>query len=165
MLTFTIITCTYNASQYIDRTLDSVLRQTYPHIDHLIIDGLSKDDTMEKVKKYAEMKSPHSIRIICEKDNGLYDAMNKGIDLSVGHFLIFLNAGDTFTSATTLADIAKQVEGMKELPAVIYGDTDIVNEVSLRLSIWTGRASSMECWSAISLSMPILTSANTCITT
>ena len=128
MLTFTIITCTYNASQYIDRTLDSVLRQTYPHIDHLIIDGLSKDDTMEKVKKYAEMKSPHSIRIICEKDNGLYDAMNKGIDLSVGHFLIFLNAGDTFASATTLADIAKQVEGMKELPAVIYGDTDIVNE-------------------------------------
>ena len=125
MLTFTIITCTYNASQYIDRTLDSVLRQTYPHIDHLIIDGLSKDDTMEKVKKYAEMDSPHSIRIICEKDKGLYDAMNKGIDLSVGHFLIFLNAGDTFASATTLADIAKQVEGMKELPAVIYGDTDI----------------------------------------
>ena len=62
MLTFTIITCTYNASQYIDRTLDSVLRQTYPHIDHLIIDGLSKDDTMEKVKKYAEMDSPHSIQ-------------------------------------------------------------------------------------------------------
>lgn len=128
MITFSIITCTYNASQYVERTLQSVFQQTYPHIEHLIIDGMSKDDTVEKVRKYADGQDVHGVEVICEKDKGLYDAMNKGILRAKGDYIIFLNAGDVFANATVLADVATQIEGAKELPGVVYGDTDVVDE-------------------------------------
>ena len=81
MINFTIITCTYNASKYIDRTLDSVRGQSYPHIEHFIIDGASKDDTVKKVQTYA-YDSRYPVIVKSEPDNGLYDAMNKGILIS-----------------------------------------------------------------------------------
>ena len=119
-----VITVVFNDVSNIRATIESFFAQTWAEKEYIIIDGGSTDGTVEIIKEYADR-----LAFWCsEKDKGIFDAMNKGIDLSVGHFLIFLNAGDTFTSATTLADIAKQVEGMKELPAVIYGDTDIVNE-------------------------------------
>lgn len=128
MITFSIITCTYNASQYIERTLESVERQTYPHIEHLIIDGLSKDDTVVKAETYAQATTTHTVSISSERDKGLYDAMNKGIGKASGDFIVFLNAGDKFANDNILADIAKQTEGHDPLPGVIYGDTDIVND-------------------------------------
>ena len=109
-----IITATYNSGKTVGDTLKSVLAQTYHDYELLVVDGASKDNTLEVVKKMEPLFDGR-MRYISEPDKGIYDAMNKGIDLSVGHFLIFLNAGDTFASATTLADIAKQVEGMKEL--------------------------------------------------
>ena len=131
MLTFTIITCTYNAEQYIDRTLDSVLHQTYPYIEHLIIDGLSKDSTVGKAEAYArkqyETFPDRSVIIRSEKDRGLYDAMNKGISLASGDYLVFLNAGDIFKENSTLEDISTQLAGTASA-GVIYGDTDIVDE-------------------------------------
>ena len=126
MIYFTIITCTYDASKYIDRTLESVRGQSYPHIEHFIIDGVSKDDTVKKAQTYA-YDSHYPVIVKSEPDKGLYDAMNKGIQLAKGNYIIFLNAGDVFYEEDTLTNIAEQLKG-KPLPGVIYGDTDIVDE-------------------------------------
>ena len=126
MINFTIITCTYDASKYIDRTLESVRGQSYPHIEHFIIDGVSKDDTEKKAQTYA-YDSHYPVIVKSEPDKGLYDAMNKGIQLAKGNYIIFLNAGDVFYEEDTLTNIAEQLKD-KPLPGVIYGDTDIVDE-------------------------------------
>ena len=126
MINFTIITCTYDASKYIDRTLASVQEQSYPHIEHFIIDGVSKDDTVKKAQTYA-YDSHYPVIVKSEPDKGLYDAMNKGIQLAKGNYIIFLNAGDVFYEEDTLTNIAEQLKD-KPLPGVIYGDTDIVDE-------------------------------------
>ena len=126
MIYFTIITCTYDASKYIDRTLESVRGQSYPHIEHFIIDGVSKDDTVKKAQTYA-YDSHYPVIVKSEPDKGLYDAMNKGIQLAKGNYIIFLNAGDVFYEEDTLTNIAEQLKD-KPLPGVIYGDTDIVDD-------------------------------------
>lgn len=126
MINFTIITCTFNASKYIDRTLNSVRSQSYPHIEHFIIDGVSKDDTVKKAQTYA-YDSRYPVIVKSEPDKGLYDAMNKGIQLAKGDYIIFLNAGDEFAEEDTLTSVAEQLKG-KQLPGVIYGNTDIVDE-------------------------------------
>lgn len=126
MINFTIITCTFNASKYIDRTLNSVRSQSYPHIEHFIIDGVSKDDTVKKAQTYA-YDSRYPVIVKSEPDKGLYDAMNKGIQLAKGDYIIFLNAGDEFAEEDTLTSVAEQLKG-DALPGVIYGNTDIVDE-------------------------------------
>lgn len=126
MINFTIITCTFNASKYIDRTLISVRSQSYPHIEHFIIDGVSKDDTVKKAQTYA-YDSRYPVIVKSEPDKGLYDAMNKGIQLAKGDYIIFLNAGDEFAEEDTLTSVAEQLKG-NALPGVIYGNTDIVDE-------------------------------------
>ena len=131
-MTFTIITCTYNASDVIERTLNSVLQQSYSHVEHVIVDGCSKDDTIAKVRSYEEAsKNKHAsraINIICEKDKGLYDAMNKGINRATGDYVIFLNAGDMFSSDDILAKVVAQINEGETLPGVIYGNTNIVDD-------------------------------------
>ena len=131
MIKFTIVTCTYNAEAVLQRTLDSVMKQTYCNIEHLIIDGVSKDKTLAMVKAYQHKndvgESAHEILVFSEPDKGLYDAMNKGIDHATGDYLIFLNAGDVFPSEDTLEFVEGCVGEGEELPGVLYGDTDIVN--------------------------------------
>lgn len=137
MIKITLITVTYNAGNVIRRTLDSVLSQTYPQVEHVIVDGQSKDDTVSRAliyKKVSGEKAPgHEVRIISEPDHGLYDAMNKGIRLATGDYLCFLNAGDFLPSPDTLALIARnarldEIQGADgQLPAVLYGDTDWVD--------------------------------------
>lgn len=131
MIKFTIVTCTYNAEAVLQRTLDSVVKQTYCNIEHLIIDGVSKDKTLTMVKAYQHKndvgESAHEILVFSEPDKGLYDAMNKGIDRATGDYLIFLNAGDVFSSEDTLEFVEGCVGEGEELPGVLYGDTDIVN--------------------------------------
>lgn len=132
MIRFSIITCTYNAAKVVRRTLDSVHAQTYHGVEHLIIDGASKDATMQLVRAYEkeaeESDTEHDIVVVSEPDSGLYDAMNKGIGLATGDYLVFLNAGDVYPSADTLERIASSVDEGEELPGVLYGDTDIVDE-------------------------------------
>lgn len=121
---FSIITVTYNAESTLERTLQSVAQQTYPHIEHLIIDGASKDNTLKIARRY-----PHAI-VHSEPDKGLYDAMNKGLRLATGDYLCFLNAGDTLHSKETLAHIAATCKADKStgtMPAILYGDTHIVD--------------------------------------
>ena len=127
----TIATVTYNAEQVLDRTLQSVERQQYPRIEHLIVDGCSSDNTLSHVRQYVErnVMPQHNIRIVCEKDRGLYDAMNKAINLAEGNYIVFLNAGDKLHSDDTIAKLVESLDwehrGLN--PAIIYGETDLVD--------------------------------------
>lgn len=137
MIKFTIVTCTFNAADVLQRTLDSVLNQNYCQVEHLVLDGLSKDDTVKMAMAYKrksdESDNGHDITVISEKDGGLYDAMNKGIRHAMGDYILFLNAGDVFPKRDTLETIANSVGEGEELPGVLYGDTDIVNNDGLFL--------------------------------
>ena len=122
-----IITVTYNAESTIRRTMDSVACQTYSNIEHLIIDGASKDRTAEIAKEY-------NATVLSEPDHGLYDAMNKGVRLATGDYICFLNAGDTLHSPFTIEHITRAIEQSQSSSAnsntdigIIYGNTDIVD--------------------------------------
>lgn len=120
-----IVTITYNAAEVLQRTLDSISSQSYRDIEHLIIDGASKDDTLRMVEVYRQQIS-YTVIIQSEPDKGIYDAMNKGLRLATGDYIVFMNAGDTFHDERTLERVLG--EGMREEePAVLYGDTDIVD--------------------------------------
>ena len=121
---FSIITVTYNADKVLETTIQSVIHQTYKNIEYIIVDGKSKDHTLNIANKYKE----HIYQIISEPDKGLYDAMNKGIQLATGDYLCFLNAGDKLHENMTLQKIVQTLKDKEELPDVIYGETAIVNE-------------------------------------
>lgn len=131
MIKFTIVTCTFNAAPVLQRTLDSVLSQKYADVEHLILDGLSKDDTVRMALDYKQRSdttgNDHEVVVISEKDGGLYDAMNKGIRHATGDYIVFLNAGDTFPNNDTLGTVAASIGDGERLPGVLYGDTDIVD--------------------------------------
>lgn len=116
---FSIITVSYNASSLIGVTLESVLSQTYTDYEYILVDGGSTDGTVE-VAKASGMEFAH---IVSERDNGIYDAMNKGISLAKGDYLCFLNAGDAFFAPDTLRTIVDAIAGETELPDVLYGET------------------------------------------
>ncbi len=126
-----IITVTYNAELTIERTLQSVESQSYPRIEHLIIDGCSTDHTMSHVQRYVERngENKHLIRVLREPDKGLYDAMNKGIQQATGYYLVFLNAGDKLHEPTSIEQIVEQTRWQRNQVnyAVIYGETDLVD--------------------------------------
>ena len=128
----TIATVTYNAEKTLGRTLRSVAGQDYPRIEHLIIDGCSKDHTLSLVQRYVEEnQARHNIRLVCEPDTGIYDAMNKALQAATGDYIVFLNAGDCLHEPTTISSIAKQTEWVKggsRHPAILYGDTHIVDD-------------------------------------
>lgn len=119
-----IITVTYNAASVLKRTLDSVKAQSWQQIEHLIIDGASKDETISMAETY-KAQCPYEVVILSEPDKGLYDAMNKGLRLATGDYLVFLNAGDTLHAADTLETIVRLAQ---PLPGVLYGDTAITDE-------------------------------------
>ena len=119
-----IITVTYNAASVLKRTLDSVKAQSWQQIEHLIIDGASKDETISMAETY-KAQCPYEVVILSEPDKGLYDAMNKGLQLATGDYLVFLNAGDTLHAADTLETIVRLAQ---PLPGVLYGDTAITDE-------------------------------------
>lgn len=121
---FSIITITYNAASVIEPTLQSVLSQTYRNYEYLLIDGGSKDNTVAKAKA-SGIEFAH---IVSEPDNGLYDAMNKGMALATGDYLCFLNAGDAFYAPDTLQTIANTAMAEETLPDVLYGETAEVDE-------------------------------------
>lgn len=129
---FSIITITYNAEKVLQRTLDSVRSQTYRDMEHLIVDGASTDETVAMAEAYRQRAS-YDVIIQSEPDKGIYDAMNKGLRLATGDYVVFMNAGDTFHDERTLERVLGGItelrnSGTPELrPAVIYGDTDIVD--------------------------------------
>lgn len=117
----TIITVCYNAAQTITRTLRSIQAQTYPLIEYLVIDGASKDNTRELVAELA----PRA-QVFSEPDQGIYDAMNKGLQRATGDYVWYINAGDALPSPSTVEELVR-VACTSELPDVIYGDTRLID--------------------------------------
>ena len=135
MTSFTIVTITFNAADCLARTLDSVLRQTHPAVEHLIIDGASADGTVAMAEDYKRRSDAagcgHPVAITSEPDRGLYDAMNKGLARATGDYVCFINAGDALAATDTLALLAglaaEAGQDGRGLPAVLYGDTVITD--------------------------------------
>jgi glycosyltransferase involved in cell wall biosynthesis len=101
-----IITVCFNSAKTIEDTIQSVLSQDYPNIEYIIVDGGSKDATLEIVKKYSDKIS----HVISEPDKGIYDAMNKGITLATGDVVGILNSDDVYFDTQVLSHIAKAFE-------------------------------------------------------
>ncbi|MGN6639681.1 MAG: glycosyltransferase family 2 protein [Mucilaginibacter sp.] len=114
-----VITIVYNNVADIERTMLSVLNQTYPNIEYIIIDGLSTDGTLDIVKKYSDRIS----KLLSEKDEGIYDAMNKGLALATGDYVLFMNSGDEIYSNDTVAKIFATAENAD----IYYGETEMID--------------------------------------
>ena len=111
-----VVTISYNAKNDLEKTILSVLSQTYQDIEYIIIDGGSTDGTVDIIHKYSE----RLFYWISEPDKGIYDAMNKGMDRATGSWINFMNAGDTFCDN----EVIKNIFGYNDLSdySVIYGD-------------------------------------------
>jgi glycosyltransferase involved in cell wall biosynthesis len=125
-LKITVVTVSFNAVTTIEETIKSVVDQTYPNIEYIIIDGGSTDGTVDIIKKYVEGGSEygsHNNAVtywVSEPDRGIYDAMNKGITLASGDYINFMNAGDSFVNNHV---ICKVVSSINRESVVVYGDT------------------------------------------
>lgn len=100
-----IITVSYNSVDTIQDTIESVLNQKYPNIEYIIVDGNSNDGTMEVVSKYRDKIT----KVVSEPDNGIYDAMNKGIVLATGDFVGILNSDDVYSDSSVIEDVVGQL--------------------------------------------------------
>ncbi|QGY44447.1 glycosyltransferase [Maribellus comscasis] len=116
-----IITIVFNDVKHIEGTILSVLEQTNDNIEYIIIDGSSSDGTLDVIKKYADKLSYW----ISEKDDGIYDAMNKGLRAATGDFIWFLNSGDQIHEKTA---VDKFIQKIDEETDVIYGETVLIDE-------------------------------------
>lgn len=112
-----VITVVYNDVGHIRHTIESVLEQTYPNIEYIVIDGNSTDGTRQAIEALADRIDV----FISEPDDGMYDALNKGILHATGHWVIVLNSGDTFCSPTALADV--MATGLHQEADIIYGNS------------------------------------------
>ena len=120
-MTVSIITATYNSDKTVRDTLESVKKQTYSNIEHIIVDGLSSDRTLEVVAEF-----PHVAKVHSGKDKGIYDAMNKGLELANGEIIGILNSDDFYPNSEV---IEKVVKTLNESGAdTIYADLQYVHE-------------------------------------
>ena len=119
---FSIITVTRNAAKVLEQTILSVINQTYDHVEFIIIDGASHDATVNIIRQYES-----GIRYwVSEPDTGLYDAMNKGLQVATGDYVWFLNAGDVFKHHGIVAQLAETAM-QNGLPDILYGETDLMD--------------------------------------
>lgn len=115
-----VVTIVYNNAVAIERTMLSVLNQTYSNIEYIIIDGASTDGTKEIIQKYEERLA----KFISEPDKGLYDAMNKGLALATGDYVLFMNSGDEIYSPETVAEVFASATSAD----IYYGETEMYDE-------------------------------------
>lgn len=113
--TVSVITVVFNGAKEIERTIQNILAQTHPFIELIIVDGGSTDGTQAIIEKY----SGHISRFVSEKDEGIYDAMNKGVALATGRWVNFMNCGDGYASEKTIENIIAFAQPGDEF---IYGD-------------------------------------------
>jgi glycosyltransferase involved in cell wall biosynthesis len=114
-----VITVVYNNVQDIERTMLSVLTQTYPRIEYIIIDGKSTDGTLKIINRYKDQVA----KIFSEKDEGIYDAMNKGLAAATGDYVIFMNSGDEFYERDTV----QKVFDSSPNADIYYGETEMID--------------------------------------
>lgn len=119
----TIITVVYNGIEFLEETIKSVINQSFKNFEYIIVDGGSTDGTTNIIRKYESSIS----KWISESDNGIYDAMNKGIELASGRWLNFMNAGDSFCSNQVLQNVFEN--SFPEGVGIVYGNTDIGHKI------------------------------------
>lgn len=150
MKSLSVITVTYNAEHTLERTLKSVREQSYPHIEHVIVDGESKDGTVRLIRQYENDKMAWK----SEPDRGLYDAMNKAAWMATGDYLCFLNAGDTFFAPDTVEKMMRSfIDGQP--PDLLYGETAIVDERGAFLHMRRLRAPEKLSWKSFKQGMVV----------
>lgn len=125
-----IITATFNSGKTLRDTLESIRQQTYQDIETIVVDGGSKDNTLDIVREY-ESLLPGKLRWISEPDKGIYDAMNKGINMATGDIIGILNSDDFYTSDNVLQKVAEEFQKDEALDAV-YGDIHFVKSENLK---------------------------------
>lgn len=121
MLKISIITVSFNSAKTIEQTIQSVLSQRYSNVEYIIIDGASQDETLSIIEKYRDKISI----FISEKDNGIYNAMNKGLKLATGDIIGILNSDDFYADENVLSDIAQLFEQGKA--DAVYADLQYVD--------------------------------------
>lgn len=115
-----IITIVYNNVADIEHTILSVINQTYNNIEYIIIDGLSTDGTLDVIAGFSDKID----KVVSEKDNGIYDAMNKGLRLASGDYILFLNSGDELYDRHTLENVLSSADDAD----IYYGETKLIDE-------------------------------------
>lgn len=115
-----VITIVYNNAKDIERTMLSVLNQTYSNIEYVVIDGASTDGTLQIIKKHEDRLA----KLISEKDKGIYDAMNKGLVAATGDYVLFMNSGDEIYENTTVEKIFATATDAD----IYYGETEMYDE-------------------------------------
>lgn len=148
---FSIITVTYNAENVLQRTLQSVVAQTFPSIEHIIIDGKSTDNTVKMIENYAQKNSSNNLKIkwLSEKDGGIYEAMNKGLQMASGKYVWFMNAGDMLYNVQTAELLAAQISNAD----IAYGETALVNDDGIFLAMRRLKAPENLTWKSFKMGM------------
>lgn len=123
-----IITVSYNSEKTIKDTIESILGQTYEKIEYIVVDGLSKDNTVSLVKNYEERftEKGYKFKVISEKDNGLYDAMNKGVKMATGEIIGILNSDDFYINELVIDKVVNKI--VQESADCLYADLLYVDE-------------------------------------
>tara|TARA_Y100000385_G_scaffold288878_1_gene356682 strand:+ start:6482 stop:7237 length:756 start_codon:yes stop_codon:yes gene_type:complete len=134
MCKVSIITATYNSASSLNSCLDSVVKQNHKDLEYIIIDGKSSDDTLSIVRDY-QKKYPY-IKLISEKDSGIYDALNKGVQLATGDVLGFVHSDDLLANNHIVTDLVNQLQN-EQLDGV-YGDLQYVDKVNINkvIRLW-----------------------------
>jgi glycosyltransferase involved in cell wall biosynthesis len=142
-----VITIVYNNAADIERTMLSVLGQTYPDIEYIIVDGLSTDGTLDIINKYKDRLG----RLISEKDEGIYDAMNKGLAAATGDYVLFMNSGDELFANDTVANVFAAAEDAD----IYYGETEMIDASGQSLGQRRHKAPESFTWRSFKYGMSI----------
>lgn len=142
-----IITIVYNNVRDIERTLKSIIGQTYTNIEYIVIDGASTDGTLDVLYQYKQ----HITQLITEPDKGIYDAMNKGLALATGEYVLFMNSGDEIYSPKTVANIFATVPDAD----IYYGETEMINDAGESLGRRRHKAPEKFTWRKFKYGMSI----------
>lgn len=146
---FSIITITFNADKWLEQTILSVVSQSYPYIEYIIIDGNSTDGTIDIIKRYASGISYW----VSEPDKGLYDAMNKGLLKATGEYVWFINAGDTLPSSDKIHNLVSLLQKKTILPDILYGETMIIDEQGRSLGLRRLKVPETLSWKSFKMGM------------
>lgn len=142
-----VITIVFNNARDIERTLLSVINQTYKNVEYIVIDGASTDGTLEVIDRYRA----NIANVVSEPDKGIYDAMNKGLSLASGDYVLFMNSGDEIYSSETVEEVFKTASSAD----IYYGETEMYNDQWQSIGQRRHRAPEVFTWKGFRYGMSI----------